>query len=132
MLQGCSTGYLSVACKLSLLFFFVPLVLLSPRGIAGGFCEFFHNATLSSLLMLLPLPLQHVASLSSFYASRFPSVCECVCVPASQYTRLSLCVCACFLSICATISLMPLAFCVLPVYFCQLLFVIIFRSFAAF
>lgn len=83
---------------------------------------------------LLLLPLQHVASLSSFYASHFPSVCVCVCVPASQYMFLSvcLCVCACFLSICATISLMPLAFCVLPVYFCQLLFVIIFRSFAAF
>lgn len=31
-------------------FVFVPIVLLSPCGSAGGFCEFFHNATLPAVV----------------------------------------------------------------------------------
>lgn len=121
------TGYLSVECRLSLLLFFVPLVLLSPRGSAGGFCEFFHNATLSSLL----LPLQHVIVLRF----TFPQcVWVCVCLPLSTYICTSLCVCVCMFSfylcynfpyafsiLCAASLFLPVAVCYNFPLFCSIL-----------
>lgn len=85
----------------------------------------------SSLLLLL---LQHVASLSSFYASHFPSVCVCVCPCLSVYVSLCVSVCVCMFSfylcynfpyafsiLCAASLFLPVAVCYNFPLFCSIL-----------
>lgn len=140
--QGClsSIGYLFVEWPelqpFSLgFFFFVPIVLLSPRGSAGGFCEFFHNATLPAVVAgAAAAPAATCRQSVIVLRFTFPQcVCVCVCMFSFYlcynfpYAFSILCAASLFLPVAAVCYNFPL-FCSILIWFHKVL-LFVFQAF---